>query len=131
METNRMSDAVQNKTEGAENKEVKPPSYKELLAQVAVLAKFLNAHVEGKGKFDASGMLTRSVLDNVPEAANELVRKNQKMDYTLKRVKTSIHSLIAAQVLPSEGWDGAVKVLIDSIDEATQINSEIQQIFRS
>ena len=112
-------------------KETKPPSYKELLAQVAVLTKFLNAHCEGKGKFDPSGIMTRRILDNVPHAAEELLRMNTRMDYTLNRVKMSIHSLILAQVLPSEGWDGAVKVLIDSIDEATAINSEIQNLFRT
>ncbi|MFC1601133.1 hypothetical protein ACFL34_02150 [Candidatus Sumerlaeota bacterium] len=103
-----------------EENEHQPPSYKQLLARVAVLTRMLNAHLQGQGKFDPSGMLTRAVLDNVPEEAEELVRQNQMMEWTLERVKQGFYNLIHAEALPSEGWDAAVKELVDSIDNTLQ-----------
>ena len=103
-----------------EENELQPPSYKRLLARVAVLTRMLNAHLDGQGKFDRSGVLTRAVLDNVPEEAEELVRQNQMMEWTLERVKQGFYSLIHAEALPSEGWDAAVKELVDSIDNTLE-----------
>jgi hypothetical protein len=104
--------------------QAKPPSYKELAAQVAVLAQMLQAHLRGKGEFDKAGTLTTAVLKNVPEAAQQLIRKNEKMAWTLERVRQGYHNLINAQALPSEGWDAAAKELADSIEIALKAQKE-------
>ena len=104
--------------------EPKASTYKQLLAQVAVLSKMLNAHAEGKGRFDQTGVLTQAILKDVPKVAEELIRKNQRMEYTLTRVKQGFYNLINAEALPSEGWDYAVRELIDTIEKTLEMIDE-------
>ena len=104
--------------------QAKPPSYKELEAQVAVLTQMLQAHLRGKGEFDKAGTLTKAVLKSVPEAAQQLIRKNEMMAWTLERVRQGYYNLINAQALPSEGWDAGAKELADSIEKALKIQKE-------
>ena len=63
-------------------------------------------------------------LDGVPEAAYQIIRKNEMMQWTLERVRQGYYSLIHAQALPSEGWDMAAKELADSIENALKIQKE-------
>ena len=110
-----------------DKEEIKGPTYRQLMAQVGVLSKMLRAYQTGEGKFDRSGRLTEAVLAKVPREADEIVRKNQRMEWTLTRVRQSFYSLIHAEALPSEGWDYAAKEMIDSIEKALAMNEKEEE----
>ncbi|MBN1517265.1 hypothetical protein JXA32_11945 [Candidatus Sumerlaeota bacterium] len=112
-----------------EEQDAQLPTYKELLGQVAVLTKMLRAYQEGKGEFDKTGILTTTVLSQVPEAAREIVRQNKQMAYALERARQSLYSLIAAEALPSEGWDSGVMQLVRDIENAIRTHNESKYYF--
>ena len=116
---------IEDEDEGeGEEPEEKPATYKELVSRVAVLSKMLRAHAAGQGKFDPTGVLTKSVLENLPAESERILRKCHMMEWTLQRVRQGFYSLIHAEALPSEGWDYAAKELIDSIEDALEIREE-------
>ena len=94
---------------------------------MALLTKMLRAYAAGKGKFDPTGVLTKSVLDNLPAESEALLRKCHMMEWTLQRVRQGFYSMIHAEALPSEGWDYAAKELIDTIEETLELRDDEEE----